>query len=78
MKVLVLVLITLCLSVPTYAKSYNHESSKEIVLKGKVLAFGIREYGSLVMSVKYKNRLFYCLQDKHTGKAYCDEYFDGE
>ena len=78
MKVLVLVLITLFLSVPTYAKTYNHETSKEIVLKGKVLAFGIRVHGDLVMSVKYKNRLFYCVHDHHTAKAYCAEYFDGE
>ena len=76
MKVLVLVLITLCLSVPTYAKSYNHEASKEIVLKGKVLAFGRRVNGDLVMSVKYKNRLFSCSQDEYSGKAHCDEYFD--
>ena len=78
MKVLVLVLITLFLSVPTYAKTYNHETSKEIVLKGKVLAFGIRVHGDLVMSVKYKNRLFSCRQDGYTAKVYCNEHVDGE
>ena len=78
MKVLVLVLITLCLSVPTYAKTYNHETSKEIVLKGKVLAFGLGVgISGMILSVKYKGRLFTC-SHLHGGKVYYHEHFDGE
>ena len=68
MKVLVLVLITLFLSVPTYAKTYNHEVSKEIVLKGKIVG---DLYGTL-LSVKYKGRLFTCSQSS-TGEVSCYE-----
>ena len=75
MKVLVLVLITLFLSVPTYAKTYNHETSKEIVLKGKILSFGVSGKWDLRMSVKYKNRLFSCRQ-RDIGQVICDEYDD--
>ena len=60
-------------SVPAYAETttYNHDASKEIVLKGKILAFGIQSY-SLIMSVKYKSRLFHC-RHFDDGRVFCKE-----
>ena len=74
MKVLVLAVVMLFVSVPAYAQEveYDHDASKEIILKGKVLAFGA-ENTMVYMSVKYKGRLFYCV-NTYIGQAQCSEW----
>ena len=69
MKLLVLVLITLFLSVPSYSQQkteQDYKTSKEIMLKGDVLGYGSHTQKGvgglqyLQMAVKYKEQLFSC------------------
>ena len=60
MKLLVLVLITLFLSVPSYAKDYSIEFSQQIILEGKILSFVQWKKGTH-LAVNYNNRLYSCV-----------------
>ena len=82
MKLLVLVLITLFLSVPSYSQQktdHDYKTSKEIMLKGDVLGYGSHTQKGvgglqyLQMAVKYKEQLFVCLLFGN-GEPKCSSY----